>query len=184
MKNKLAKWFALWALIMIVGLTLFAVFGPQGKKIDLKEIGFDTSQSTELYFKNVRAYFYDREIDSASSFNIYRINSRNRDGVSDIQIGLLHNWRMSQCYVLLESEKYDLNGEEVFLVKSDSTISLSLPSNSELHYRFAATLFESLSAEQEFELRVGDKPLELSESQKTSLKQSLKDYFKLVGKIH
>ena len=50
-----------WAVAMLGFILLWAIFGPKAKEIDITDISFSTTSSSQLYFKNIRAYFYDIE---------------------------------------------------------------------------------------------------------------------------
>ncbi|MAY84270.1 MAG: hypothetical protein CMP59_09065 [Flavobacteriales bacterium] len=166
---------------MILGLTLFWAFGPKAKKIDLNEISYNTTESSTLYFRNMRAYFYDLNDDEKSGFNIYRIGSREKTE-SKLHFMIIHNWRLNEAYIMLESDLIDIEKENLSLILVSDTLALEAK-DAEANYTFAAKLFEALERGSEVALISGSDEFSFSESELKSIKKSLKDYFKLVGKL-
>lgn len=182
MKNELQRLFVFFLAAVALFVILFAFLGPQGKKINLKEIEFSTTNSSELYFKNIRSYFYDKEENTDANFMLYRINSREKDS-SKLKLNflLVNNWLMNECYLIAESKSENLHVEWK-LKEQEGRIRLQ-GENNRAHFIFGAELFEQLDRGAElWWVDSGTKEL-LSEEEKSSLKTSLKDYFKLVGKL-
>lgn len=177
MKNELQRAFVYFLAAIVVMVSLYALFGPQGKKINLKEIDFTTSNSSRLYFKNMRSYFYAIEEKKQAKFELYRLKSSD----SLFRFVIVSNWLMDESYVIAES-----NYKTFTLEWSNSKQTGSLEIKGETnraHYIFAAELFEQLERKSQLWLISKDSKVKLSEEQKTSLKTSLRDYFKLVGKL-
>ena len=185
MHSTLKKWFFYWSLGMVLLSILFSIFLPN-KKIDLTEVDFTTTQSSELYFKNMRSYFYDKDENEEANFKLYRIDSRVKDSSKNkLNFVLLSNWLQSECYIMAESGILDLSKEtlQVLFKNADTSGRLSLAEqDSYANYIFAAQLYTHLDQGSEISLEL-DKTHHFSESEKKSLKKSLSDYFKLVGKL-
>ena len=92
MKNELQKWFLYFVGATLLFIITYSIFGPKAKQINLQEIAFTSTNSSELYFKNMRSYFYDKEEREDARFMLYRIGSRN-DALSFI---LVNNWLMDE----------------------------------------------------------------------------------------
>lgn len=186
MQSKLKKWFFYWGIAMLAIVICFAIFQP-AKKIDLQAVDFTTTQSSELYFKNMRSYFYDKTDHDAANFKIYRIGSREIDSTKNkLSFMLLSNWLQSECYVMAESGLVDFKEENIQLnykhPDSSGTLLLSDHDNYS-HYVFAAKLYEQLDKNAALYLKHSKNWIEFTESEKKSLKKTLSDYFKLVGKL-
>lgn len=182
MKSELGRIFLFFLGGVFVFILLFALFGPQGKKINLKEIEFTTTNSSELYFKNIRAYFYDKEEKEDAKFFLYRINSREKDSSQlKLHFLLVHNWLLNECYLIAEPRNIDFeiewNYEDEF-----GTIRLN-GENNRAHFIFGAELFEQLNRDADIRLVAAGTKKDFTEEEKSSLKTSLQDYFKLVGKL-
>jgi len=185
MKRPLLRWFLIWILAMGVGVVLFGIFGPTAKQIDMQEISYTTTESSILYFKNMRAYFYDKEEDQQSGYTLYRIDSRAEEGKSNLHFIIVHNWRLNEAYLMAESDLVDLDHQRIAVVtKSKKLDTVKLKGfDAEAHYRFAAGLFEAIENKEELSIFRANKEVLLSQAEIKSLKKSLSDYFKLVGKL-
>lgn len=182
MKSELGRIFLYFLGAVFIFIVLFALFGPQGKKINLKEIEFTTTNSSELYFKNIRSYFYDKEEINDANFLLYRIKSREKDSIKiNLQFLLVHNWLLNECYLIAETHHPGLQVEWEY-DDEFGTIKLN-GENNRAHFIFGAELFEQLDRDADIRLVNAGSKKEFSQEERSSLKTSLKDYFKLVGKL-
>ena len=186
MQSKLKKWFFYWGIAMLVIVICFAIFQP-AKKINLQEVDFTTTQSSELYFKNMRSYFYDKTEHETANFKIYRLGSREEDSSKNkLSFMLLSNWLQSECYIMAESGVVNLKEDQLqirYAHQDSSGVLLLTDFDSYGNYVFAAHLYEQLDKNATIQLKHSKKWIAFSESEKKSLKKSLSDYFKLVGKL-
>jgi hypothetical protein len=185
---KLKKYFYYWIIGMIVLIVLFAVFGPKVKRLDLKSINFISTESAELYFKNIRSFSYDRVENEKVNFILYRIKSREKDTtVFGLNFLIVSNWLQDENYILAEFQPYNFISYGLYCENESGSDTIRLNgSDVEAHYVFAANFYEQLSADSRFFYHNNQESLVelvISEEQRKSLEKSLKDYFKLVGKL-
>jgi hypothetical protein len=114
MINPLMRWFLFWLGLMILGLLLFGIFGPKGRVISIEDVSFKTNQSSELYFKNMRSYFYDIEEHEESGYLMYRLGSRDIHS-NKLSFVILRNWKMGESYILIESDLFETKDEEILI---------------------------------------------------------------------
>jgi len=182
MQNRLFKWFFKWLGIMLLLLILYAVFGPSTKKISLEEVSFKTTQSSELYFKNIRSYFYNKEEHKESGFHLYSLKSLEENG-SPLSFVILQNWMMSEAYIMLETGSTDeLTTPFTIEIEEEQQLVLNAE-DSYAQYVFAAQVFTALENDMDLRLKQKDVVIYISERDKKALHKSLGDYFRLVGKI-
>lgn len=185
MNSKLGKWLLRWFLVMILLIILIALLFP-GKKIDLRDINFRTSASAKIYFKNMRSYFYDIEENDASNYKLYRINSREKDSSKTFNFIIIDNWLIEETYIMLETSlvSFPDSSLQIKYIESDKEQYIQLnEAHNEANYIFAAQLFEPLTKKKQLYLyRLGEW-IPFTQDEQKSLKKSLEDYFKLVGKI-
>ena len=183
MENKLKNYFFIVLGVVVLFVTLYAVLGPQGKNINLKEINFKTTESSELYFKNIRSYFYDKENRDDAQFILYRLDSRTLDTtLNKLNFILVSNWLLDECYIIAASNQTTI--KIAWENKKDSGKIFLTEMDSEANYIFAALLFEKLSEKATLSIVAdNNEQIPFTEKEKVSLKTSLKDYFKLVGKL-
>jgi hypothetical protein len=184
---QLRRIFFTWVAIMVVVVALFAVFGPQGKEINLQTVSFETTQSASLYFKNMRSYFYDKEVLDGKNYTLYRIDSREKNpALNKLSFVIVNNPQVDQCFIRAESGLLNLEHDTLAIEwkLADSAGIIQLKEvDSYAHYIFAAKLFEKLDAEADLILRSASKEEAFKESEKKSLRKNLADYFRLVGKL-
>ncbi len=186
----LKRIFLVWALLMIILLAVYALFGPKSKSIDWNDITYKSTESADLFFKNMRSFSYNIENDEKSNWRLMRIKSRNQDSTkATLNFLIVNNWLQDENYIIIEPNKK---------LSVDGTISLKWENseqeeeiilnefNAEANYIFAARFYEQLTAESNFSFLNQKKEwevLSLDEKDRKSLKKTLSDYFKLVGKI-
>ncbi|QTN38931.1 hypothetical protein HZ996_07185 [Cryomorphaceae bacterium] len=182
--------FLSWLGIMVVVL---AFTMPESRPIDLEEVSFHTTESSEMYFKNVRSYFYEVWDDPKSGFVHYRIKSRNQNpAVPSINFLILHNWRFDEAYVMLEPNEAlsSAQGLSLSVVTSSDSLSFALGdfTNYE-HWMTSGRIYMALR-EDDSRFWLSDSEgnrkvaLYLDGEERKSLKKTLRDYYKLVGKIY
>lgn len=182
MKNPLVRWFFIWIGAMVFFMFIYGVFGPKGRRISLTEINFKTTQSSELYFKNLRSYFYSKEEHPESGFLIYRLESTSSDS-NKLGFDLIHNWRMQEAYILATSAVLNLEMDQLVLLSNTKDTILLEARDAESEYSFAAKCYAQLTMEKELSILNGESKVPLTEREKKSLQKTLVDYFRLVGKI-
>lgn len=139
-----AKWFIAF-IVLVLGLSF--LFAPRPRPVDLSEINFATTSSSQLYFKNVRSYYYDISAREKAPFVIYRLKRRNRDTTDlYLQFMIVSIPLANEAYIYAEpspsTKQYD--SLAVFISNnSDSTVTTTLVSQmiNEDHYLFAGNVF-------------------------------------------
>jgi len=183
LKNVFIGWFLITLVILVF------VF-PEDRPIRIDEVRFDMPENEELYFKNVRSFYYDIEERDDAGFKLYRIKSRNMDTTSPgFTIAIAQNWRLDEAYVLVEPQplwaKPDTLALAITNTEQADTLTISTWNNTN-HYLFAAHLYMALREQKNnYSLANGSNwtPVLTKGDERSSLKKTLKDYFKLVGKM-
>ena len=101
-------------------LFLLECTNPKDSHIDSERPQFSTTESAELYFKNVRQYYYDME--ELNGKNLLRLSkSQPKVLYPNITLQITMDWRTDQAFLTLdENEFFPKNGvTEVYT--SDST---------------------------------------------------------------
>jgi hypothetical protein len=89
----LLKWFLIWLFAMVV-IIFFTLPNERPQKIDT--VSFETTESAELYFKNVRAFYYSTHSEGHGVFEVYRLNSIFKDSANSyLPFALYSDWRGS-----------------------------------------------------------------------------------------
>ena len=183
MNKKLPLYFGLWFVGFIIILAL--VF-PENRPVDFKVPQFRTSQADLLYFKNIRSFYYDKVEDEKSSYEILHLKTLWQDStkIPKLTFAIINNWRQDETYVITECNRKMLFQEPISINwennKVEGSITLS-EFNSEAHFKFAGEVYSHLINDDK--LFFESEPI-FSDQQRKSIIKTLKDYFKLTGKIY
>jgi hypothetical protein len=181
--KKLPLYFGLWFVGFVIVLAL--VF-PENRPVDFKVPQFRTSQADLLYFKNIRSFYYDKVVEEKSGYDILHLKTLWQDSIKSPQLtfAILNNWRQDETYVITEWKRKMLFQEPLAIQwkneKEQGVISIK-EFNNEAHFKFAGEVYSHLINEDELLI---DGESIYSDIQRKSAIKTLKDYFKLVGKIY
>ncbi len=89
------------------------------KIVEFENFSFETSDASELYFKNIRESYY--HLEEKGGLKIYRLKKYDDLDTFLIKPILIYNWRNDLAYVMLESNgSIDLKEEIVISWKNES----------------------------------------------------------------
>ncbi len=180
---QLVKWFIAWAIAMII-LVLLTLPDERPAKIDT--IGFSTTESAELYFKNVRSFYYLHNPEAAGILDVYRLQSIFADSIDALPFAIYNNWRTNETFIRLDTAY--LNTRKFRGVVTDSAGTILDPIRfpeltNESQYSFARDIYLALAKQQKIGLAASDTIIWFSESTNRSIRRTLTDYFTLLGKL-
>ncbi len=174
-------------LFLTVGL--LACNPDKERKVNSAEAKFTTSDASELFFKNVRQGYYDKETMDAAKLNIYRIKERNQDGNQPIiNLAIVINWRYDEAYVLTEPNAY-LQQQDTLTIFWQDTVQQKqgiyeyLPGSKEMHYQFASHIYNSLQDKHQLytESPEGEQvPFLARRAEREAFRKTMMDYYRLV----
>lgn len=165
-------------------LVFFTLPKERPNKIDI--IGFETTESAELYFRNVRSFYYINKPEAGGIFDVYRLESIFVDSTPSLPFALYNNWRANETFIRLDTAFIDLRSTLAVVVDSGgvTTETIDLPEMSnESQYAFARDVYKALEASKKLGLTKPNETIWFSESMNSSMKRTLSDYFKLLGKL-
>lgn len=171
-----------WALAMVV-IVVFTLPDERPDKIDT--VSFETTESAELYFKNVRSFYYVNNSEAGGILDVYRLESIFKDSLVSLPFALYNNWRANETFIRLDTAF--INQREFTAILADSsgvkTDTIHFPEMSnESQYAFACDVYKALSENEKLGLVKENEIIWLSESMSLSIKRTLTDYFTLLGK--
>ena len=167
-------------MLLLVYFTL-----PEEREDKLENIGFSTSESAELYFKNVRSFYYQTSQEGEGHFEVYRLERLFEDTISPtLPFTLDNNWRQNQAFVRIDTTVVNRFEVNTLISKGDSIARFSLPGpDNEVQFRFAREVYRAIEEGNQLGFEKGDSILWIGDTQRSAIKRSLNDYFKLIGKI-
>ncbi|MCU0446177.1 MAG: hypothetical protein MUE85_14820 [Microscillaceae bacterium] len=156
----------------------------------IKQANFKTRPDTEIYFKNVRQLYYDREEQTNTKLNLYRFAQRSKtDQKPAINLVIVHNWRYNEAYLLVETNNFfpktppfklfwrNKNGRDgtIFFENGDKTA----------HFAFANALYQGVLDEYVFYQSVRGQEVTILNSrvEREAIRITMLDYLKLTGKM-
>ncbi|MFN4298254.1 MAG: hypothetical protein ACK4EX_00840 [Thermaurantimonas sp.] len=120
-KKSLAKVGAFGLLFLVVINLIF--YNKRHIRISPDEVHF--TQSAWIYFKNIRSYYYNKSIDSASGFEIYKHRKLTASlGEKDLNIRLIVSHREQMAFLYPEFPQIKQKLESVQIITSGDTIQL------------------------------------------------------------
>lgn len=167
---------------MVLGLSF--LFAPSPQPVDWSEISFHTESSSELYFHNVRSYYYRINEREKAPFILYRLK---RGGSGKLSFIIVENRIGDEAYIYCEWDDMvsKLRDPRVFFGNDSLPEENFAQYNNEDHYRFAARCYRSLLLSEQITLtdryNVVYQLFEDQKQRKNAL-ILLEDYFKLVKK--
>jgi len=181
-----ARYFA-----FLLSFLLVSCHANQGEKTSAKETSFKTTDSSLLFFKNLRQSYYDKEDNSVAKADIYRKQDRNKDQAKPIiNLAIVHHWRNETAYIMVEPSK--LLADEIRLeVRWQSADNQSKGTyffdfgDMQMQYMFANALYKSLQDKQVLTIKSGNKWLELmpNKAEQDIFRITMEDYLRLVSAV-
>ncbi|MFY0591702.1 hypothetical protein [Roseivirga sp.] len=178
-------------LIAICFLSLLFGCNPDKKKqVDQSAITFKTDDASNLFFKNVRQFYYEVEEMEAAKLNIFRLKKRELSNDQPvINLAIVNNWRYDEAYLLLEP-----NG----VVKENESLEVKWRNpngeSGEIQYAngnkteqvaFADGIYAQIQQGSTFTIKVQEewKPFLDLEKTREAFRITVFDYYKLVKRI-
>ncbi len=91
-------------LLPCIYFVLVSCIVDNDKTVNLSEPKYKTTDASELFFKNVRAIYYDREEMLEAKLDVYRLKQFTiPDSHAFIKLAIVMNWIKDEAYVLVEA---------------------------------------------------------------------------------
>lgn len=183
-KNKLIFWFLGWFTVMLL---IGYLTQPDVYPSKLDVISFETSESAELYFKNVRSFYYDVSLEGEGVFDAYRLSALLEEKQeASLVFVIYNNWRQNLAFIRIDTSRLKTNPvNHLVSLSVDGTIdTLLLPDHiNESQYTFAKNVYLATQRKNRIALITENDSLWISESGAVNLRKTLRDYFKLIDKL-
>lgn len=182
--KKLMIWFSVWFAIMIL---IVFVTQPESRPSKFDVVSFETTESAELYFRNVRSFYYNFREEGGGNFDAYRFSALYEDTVSfGLKFVIYNSWRQNLSFIRIDTN-YTKLSQPGYLVAASANgdiDSIAAPDDyNESQYAFAKNIFLAARAKKHIGYPQSNDTLWVSESDMVSIRKTLRDYFKLIGKI-
>ena len=187
--SKRLKAIVMKSLFLFFSLLFFFACNPNKETaVDKDNPQYDTIDSSELYFRNMRKTFYDLEEMKQAGINLFRFSKRMKTNDKPIlNICLVENWRTDRAYITLEPN--ELLAEENPIVihwkdlktQEEGTYQYK-KGNKDEQYRFATELYTSIQKEHQLTVDIKGKetPFLDSQEEKEAFRITMFDFYRLV----
>lgn len=163
---------------------IFSLPSSRPPKIDA--IGFETTESAELYFKNMRAFYYQKSEEAGGIFETYRLQSLFSDSITTLPFVIYNNWRSNESFIRLDTT-FNTAKNYIHLISDSASVkkdTIAIPQlSNEAQYVFAKEVYKSLQSGKRLGMLTKERINWIRESDQISIKRALTDYFRLVDKI-
>lgn len=169
-------------------ILISVLFYDEASMLKQDRLGFHVLESNELFFKNLRQYYYDKEFREDAQVDLFRFSKRQKnESAPALNFTIVSNWLHDQAYILPEPVGVEDSLQfTVAVVNEDSTtFNLGLVNQSE-NLNFAFQTYKAvLEEDSRFYLETvnGFEKILQTRSERNTVKQVLKDYFKLTGAL-
>ncbi len=182
---KILKIFGIGSLLFVFFMSFFNEkrANNSGKEESPMSIG----DADRLYFKNVRAAYYDIEDRKDARMTIYRYGKRaNIEEVLSIELSILLNRVKDEAYIFVESSpgEFPIKIRWSNLEQNERKCELVFEGGDKFqHLGFVEKLYPLLLENTSFELWHEGKftPILVDDNEKDALRITAKDYFKLIN---
>lgn len=107
-------------LLFIIFLMIFYCCNPdKATRIASDKAKFNTSDASEIFFKNVRQTYYEKNEIEAAKIDFYK-NKKLLEEEVLLFPQIVHNWREDQAYILLEFDPGIAAQNQLKLISKDS----------------------------------------------------------------
>lgn len=176
------------ALLLLI-FYLISCHTKKDKKTGSEAMRFKTTDSSVLFFKNLRQSYYDKQENNVAKADIYRDAERSKDQTKPIiNLAIVHHWRNETAYIMVEPNELLIN--EIRL-----EVQWQNPDNQgrgtyifdfgdmEMQHKFATSLYESIQKYHLLKVKVDGKLLDLlsKEDDKEVFRKTMLDYLRLTN---
>lgn len=161
----------------------------KGRRIDLEQLNFSTIDPAELFFKNVRQLYYEKEEWGEAKLDVYRYKDLNPgEDYPTINPAIVINWYSDQAYILLEPNAFFAGAEKIEVSWNDRTSNqsgsypLSLETK-ETQLLWASQVYLSLQKNHQMKILIDNQEFDFLTDQLDSenFRITLFDFYRLVG---
>ena len=171
---------------VVFGLLFTQCVVDNDRVIDRGKPRYSTTDPSELFFKNVRSLYYDKEEMANAKLEIFRIKTRLQDDtVSTLNLAIVLNWRFDEAYILLEPVNQLAGIKNITLVWAGEGFEKSeefVIGDKDSQFALATAVYEQIVNKREiYWLKEGKKiPLLQSKQDREAFRVTMFDFYNLV----
>ncbi len=177
--------------IIIISLLIASACNPdKNKPIEEGKLIYTTNDASKLFFRNVRAGYYDKQTLELAKIDVYRMRNRNlTEDYPVLNLALVNNWLEDEAYIIMEPNSYYSVGDTIKVTwKADSLGQQQIDfiyGNKDNHTRFADKVYQNLGTLQTMEIHSGAEswPLFNRNEDRETFRKTMVDFYRLVQRL-
>ncbi len=177
--------------ILLGFLILLSCETRRDRTVNPEEFENQLTDSSILYFKNVRQLYYDKTVHEPSKMEQYRFGDRVQDDSKPIvNLCIVLNILTDRAYVMVEPNDFFGETEEIVVrwenPETAETGTYVLGKDSmPRHFQFTTQLYNALQKKWKLSVEVGGKhhPFLTEENEREAFRITMYDYFRLVNAL-
>ncbi len=162
------------------------------RKFDPESIDFTTTESSELFFKNVRQSDYDKVEMKEAGMDLFRMSDRNAEADYPlIHLAIAFNWRLDKAHIMIEPNEFVMPTDSIRITArsgqtSEETEILYTMGNLIEQAAFAAAIYNAIQDGQSLILHnaEGEVPIFDKASDREVFRKTVLDYYRLIDIVH
>ncbi|MCU0419023.1 MAG: hypothetical protein MUC38_05135 [Cyclobacteriaceae bacterium] len=171
------------AILFLTGALMLGACTLDGnKKVDREKFQFKMGDDSELFFKNVRAIYYDRATAPDGKTEVYRFADRYTGQERPlITPAIVINWLEDEAYVLIENNE-PLDAEPFLSVRVNDSVTVDLRERGrERMLEFGSRIYEGIQKGQDIRVKQDSVfvPLFATDNDREAFRVTLADYYRL-----
>lgn len=185
MKANRLKWF--FGLPLIALIVLVLVTQPNQRPISKAKLGFKVLESDALFFKNLRQFYYEREVRKDADFELFRHPDQIQFEPNAPRLIIVNNWKHDEAYLFFETKAGTPFEQVIRFDSNKDSFEYDLSGlNAAEQQQIAVNLYDVLKSK-DLRCSVLSKnewyPIWDNEAERGVVRMILKDYFKLTGSL-
>ncbi|WP_375559495.1 hypothetical protein ACE193_17395 [Bernardetia sp. OM2101] len=180
-------------LILFFSIILFSCNPDKKKRVSPTEPRNSTTQSSVLFFKNMRSLDYDKIDEPKLKREIYVHEDANKDTLAPVlNLTIVYLWDKDKAYIITDPNKYI---EDYFDTSENDTLKIRwknpktkaqgtlfyIAGHVDTQYEFATRMYNSLLDKHEFYMLPNEIPILNTEKERETFRITMMDYYRLVG---
>lgn len=178
----------LYVLILLFSF-LTACDPDRKKKIDSNTSKFETLDSSELFFKNMRQTYYDIEQKKDAGIEIYKLQDRLSDSTQAlIDLSIVFNWRVDKAFIYIEPNSFFTDSSNFTIIWQDTVTQTQgefqfFKGDRESHFHFSSEIYNSILDEKKLFYKKENKliPILDTEVERDVFRVTMFDFLRLVN---
>lgn len=175
--------------LLLLIFYLISCHTKKDKKIGSEAMRFKTTDSSVLFFKNLRQSYYDKQENNVAKADIYRDTERSKDQTKPIiNLAIVYHWRNETAYIMVEPNELLINEIRLevkwqSLNNQDNGIYVFDFGDMEMQHKFANLLYGSIQKQHILKVKVNGIWLDLmsNEDEKEVFRKTMLDYLRLTN---